>query len=66
MDRGAWWGYSTWDHKELDTTECLTHTHPKAEVLKRQEYEYLMERLLENTGLGSPQNTDCGGPDTRL
>ena len=37
MDRGAWWGYSTRDGKELDTTEWLTHTHPKAEVLKRQE-----------------------------
>ena len=27
MDRGAWPGYSLWDHKELDTTERLTHTH---------------------------------------
>ena len=22
MDRGAWGGYSPWDHKELDTTEA--------------------------------------------
>ena len=21
MDRGAWWGYSPWGHKESDTTE---------------------------------------------
>ena len=21
MDRGAWWAYGPWDHKELDTTE---------------------------------------------
>ena len=28
MDRGAWWAYSSWDHKEADTTEQLhTHTH---------------------------------------
>ena len=25
MDRGAWWGYSPWGHKELDMTERLTH-----------------------------------------
>ena len=24
MDRGAWWGYSPWGHKESDTTEQLT------------------------------------------
>ena len=59
-------GYSTWDRKELDTTEWLTHTHPKTEVLIRQEYEYLIERLLKSTGLGFPKNTDCGGPDIRL
>ena len=29
MDRGAWWGYSPWGRRELDTTELLkcTHTH---------------------------------------
>ena len=28
MDRGAWFGYSPWGHKEWDTTECMhTHTH---------------------------------------
>ena len=27
MDRGAWWGYSPWGHKELDTTEPLNHQH---------------------------------------
>ena len=27
MDRGAWWGYSPWGHKELGITEGLTHTH---------------------------------------
>ena len=30
MDRGAWFGYSPWGHKEWDTTECArihTHTH---------------------------------------
>ena len=26
MDRGAWWGYSPWGHKESDMTEH-THTH---------------------------------------
>ena len=27
MDRGAWWGYSSWGRKELDTTEQLkNHT----------------------------------------
>ena len=24
MDRGAWWAYSPWGGKELDTTEHLT------------------------------------------
>ena len=24
MDRGAWWGYSPWSHKELDAPEWLT------------------------------------------
>ena len=24
MDRGAWWGYSPWGHKESDTTEQLS------------------------------------------
>ena len=24
MDRGAWWGYSPWGHKESDTAEQLT------------------------------------------
>ena len=27
-------GYSPWDHKELDTTERLTHTHV---VIKKNE-----------------------------
>ena len=27
MDRGVWWATSPWAHKELDTTEQLTHTH---------------------------------------
>ena len=27
MDRGAWWWASPRGHKELDTTEQLTHTH---------------------------------------
>ena len=31
MDRGAWWGYSTWGRRESYTTELLTcmraHTH---------------------------------------
>ena len=26
MDRGAWWGYSPWDCKELDMTEQLSIT----------------------------------------
>ena len=26
MDGGAW--QATWDHKESDTTESLTYTHP--------------------------------------
>ena len=26
MDRGAWLGYSPWDHKELDTTKEI-HFH---------------------------------------
>ena len=47
--------YSTWDRKELNMTEWLTHTHHKAEVLKCQEYEYLMGRLLKNTGVGSQE-----------
>ena len=24
MDRGAWWAYSPWGHKESDTTEQLS------------------------------------------
>ena len=24
MDRGAWWGYSSWSHKESESTEQLT------------------------------------------
>ena len=28
MDRRVWWAtYSSWDHKELDTNEELTHTY---------------------------------------
>ena len=27
MDRGAWWAYSLWGHKELETTEQLTVSH---------------------------------------
>ena len=27
MDRGAWWATVHGVHKELDTTEQLTHTH---------------------------------------
>ena len=27
MDREVWWATSPWGHKELDTTEQLTHTH---------------------------------------
>ena len=28
MDRKIWWAtYSSWDHKELDTNEELTHTY---------------------------------------
>ena len=26
MDRGAWWGYSPWGCKELDTTEPFSFT----------------------------------------
>ena len=26
-DRGAWWAYTPWGHKESDMTEWLTHTH---------------------------------------
>ena len=25
MDRGPWWGYSPWGHKESDTTEQLNN-----------------------------------------
>jgi len=32
MDRGAWGGYSPSGHKELDTTERLTHTQAEKET----------------------------------
>ena len=35
MDRGAWQGYSSWGHKELDMTERLSvHTHVKEMKVK--------------------------------
>ena len=27
VDRGAWWGHSSWGHKELDMTEATACTH---------------------------------------
>ena len=36
MDRGAWWAYSPWSHKELDTTKCLTLFTLKSTVLPRR------------------------------
>ena len=31
MDRGAWWAYSPWGHKELDSTKRLS-TAQRSEV----------------------------------
>ena len=34
MARGAWRGYSPWDHKESDRAEQLyTHTHPRTHTV---------------------------------
>ena len=27
VDRGAWWGHSSWGHKELDMTDATACTH---------------------------------------
>ena len=32
MDRGAWQGYSPWDHKESDKTEQLNNNKSKCDV----------------------------------
>ena len=32
MDKGAWWAPVHQGHKELDTTEQLTHTHTHTHI----------------------------------
>ena len=35
MDRGAWWAYSPWGHKESDTTEQLSAHKRQSQPLSR-------------------------------
>ena len=48
MDREAWRGYSSWDPKELDTTDCAcTHTHTHTHVhIQSRSYTYLMNEYV--------------------
>ena len=45
LDRGAWPAiYSPWGHKELDTTEWLTHTHKACQVLPANNRSFLVRK----------------------
>ena len=57
MDRGAWWGYSPWGHRELYTTELLTcmcaraHTHMRRlQVLikgRAKRRDYTQDKIID-------------------
>ena len=45
MDRGAWWATVYGVVKELDTTECLTHTHTLLCIYKAVHREKVCEKI---------------------